>query len=164
MTPQMEFECLLVSQDPALYGTINKVLCNFSISVEHCLSSSKASDIVTKGTHDLVVIERNAGAQFLEDVRRDGSPVLIGDARREAWLEEANVKHARSIIIATTDVRALARYYAADTVARFPLLTLDGAPAGSDPTGGLAADRIDGAASAQLALRSAAPASCELRL
>ena len=31
-------------------------------------------------------------------------------------------------IIATSDVRAQARYYAAGTVARFPLFTLEGAP------------------------------------
>ncbi len=35
-------------------------------------------------------------------------------------------------IIATTDVRALSRYYAADTAARFPMLTLSGVPADAD--------------------------------
>lgn len=35
-------------------------------------------------------------------------------------------------IIATTDVRALARYYAADTVARFPMFTLAGEPNASE--------------------------------
>jgi GNAT superfamily N-acetyltransferase len=40
-------------------------------------------------------------------------------------------------IIATTDVRALARYYVADTVARFPLLTLSGAPSDDRTTGRL---------------------------
>jgi voltage-gated potassium channel len=59
--------------------------------------------LLRKLGHDVVVIDSNASAQFLDDVRRDGSPVLIGDARREEWLEEANVKQARSIIIATTD-------------------------------------------------------------
>ena len=37
-------------------------------------------------------------------------------------------------IIATTDVRANARYYAADTVARFPYYTLNGSPR-ADPAG-----------------------------
>jgi GNAT superfamily N-acetyltransferase len=36
-------------------------------------------------------------------------------------------------IIATTDVRALSRYYAAGTVARFPILTLGGVPARAEP-------------------------------
>jgi len=82
MTPQMEFECLLVSQDPALYCTINKVLRNFSITVEHCLSSSKASDIVTKGTHDLVVIdwEGEASSELLHAIwslRKKKKPTML---------------------------------------------------------------------------------------
>jgi len=52
---------------------------------------------------DVVVIERNGGNQFLEEVRRDGSPLLVGDARREALLEEANAARARSIILATNN-------------------------------------------------------------
>lgn len=51
----------------------------------------------------VVVIERNAGNQFLDDVRRDGAPLLIGDARREALLAEANAGRAASIILATND-------------------------------------------------------------
>ena len=51
----------------------------------------------------MVVIERNADNQFLEELRRDGSPVLIGDARRESLLVEANAVKARSIILATDD-------------------------------------------------------------
>lgn len=46
-------------------------------------------------------------------------------------------------IIATTDVRALARYYAAGTIARFPILTLGGAPADAEPGGDLTARRLD---------------------
>jgi hypothetical protein len=58
MTPEMVFECLLISRDPAVYCTINKVLRNFSITVDHSLSSSKACDVVIgKRTHDLVVID-----------------------------------------------------------------------------------------------------------
>ena len=51
----------------------------------------------------VVVIERDANGEFLEDVRSDGSPLLIGDARRESLLEEANLKKAKSIILATND-------------------------------------------------------------
>ena len=53
--------------------------------------------------HDVVVLERNGDAPFLDEVRRDGSPILIGDARREAFLVDANVADARSIVLATTD-------------------------------------------------------------
>jgi GNAT superfamily N-acetyltransferase len=54
-------------------------------------------------------------------------------------------------IIATTDVRALGRYYAADTVARCPILTLTGTPGATDWTGELEAEPVDAAAPAQLA-------------
>ncbi len=46
-------------------------------------------------------------------------------------------------IIATTDVRALARYYGAGTVPRFPLLTLVGAPAAGEVGGDLTPKEID---------------------
>lgn len=49
----------------------------------------------------VVIIECNTGCQFLEEARREGAPVLIGDARRESLLADANVAHARSIILAT---------------------------------------------------------------
>ena len=54
-------------------------------------------------------------------------------------------------IIATTDVRALARYYAADTVPRFPLLTLTGAPADPGPVNALEPVRLNAGASRDLA-------------
>ncbi|MCZ6834702.1 MAG: NAD-binding protein [Planctomycetota bacterium] len=51
----------------------------------------------------VVVIERNDQNQFLEELRRDGSPLLVGDARREALIADANIIEARSIILATDD-------------------------------------------------------------
>ncbi|HKQ48782.1 MAG TPA: NAD-binding protein [Phycisphaerae bacterium] len=51
----------------------------------------------------LVVIERNAGNQFLDTVRRDGVPLLIGDARREALLGDAGIMKARSLVLAADD-------------------------------------------------------------
>jgi voltage-gated potassium channel len=51
----------------------------------------------------VVVIECNGQNKFLDDVRRDGSPLLVGDARRDKLLEDANVAEAESIILATSD-------------------------------------------------------------
>lgn len=51
----------------------------------------------------VVVIERDDKCQFIDTVRRNGSPLLIGDARREALLQDANLKNARSIILAADD-------------------------------------------------------------
>ena len=51
-------------------------------------------------------------------------------------------------IIATTDVRATARYYAADTVARFPYFTLTGRPRQGADRDGIAVESIGTDASA----------------
>jgi len=59
--------------------------------------------LLRKLGESVVVIERSAENQFLEDVRRDGSPLFICDARREAILEDVGIVKARSIILATTD-------------------------------------------------------------
>lgn len=50
-----------------------------------------------------VVIESNPQNQFLEEIRRDGIPLLIGDARREQILVDANAAGAKSIILATNN-------------------------------------------------------------
>lgn len=47
-------------------------------------------------------------------------------------------------IIATSDVRAQARYYAAGTVARFPLFTLGGVPDDPEPMPDVTAESMDG--------------------
>ena len=51
----------------------------------------------------VVVIERNADNQFLDEIRREGAPLFVRDARREAVLQEANVEQARSIVCAMDD-------------------------------------------------------------
>jgi hypothetical protein len=58
-------------------------------------------------------------------------------------------------IIATTDVRALSRYYRADTVARFPMWTLGGVPSRTRLPDDLSADLIDpGSATDMQSLRA----------
>lgn len=51
----------------------------------------------------VVVIEKNESNRFLEELRRDGSPLIVGDARDDAVLQQANVCKARSVIVATND-------------------------------------------------------------
>ena len=64
MTPEMSFECLFVSRDPALCSTIQTVMRNFSIIVDHCLCSSEACQEIANGTHELVVIDWEGDASF----------------------------------------------------------------------------------------------------
>ncbi|MBL8878670.1 MAG: NAD-binding protein [Phycisphaerales bacterium] len=51
----------------------------------------------------MVVIENDPNCEFLDDVRRDGVPLFIADARREAYLHDANARDAKSIIAATNN-------------------------------------------------------------
>src|SRR6202048_1333014 len=53
-------------------------------------------------------------------------------------------------IVATSDVRAQARYYAAGTVARFPIFTLAGVPSATEPIHAVTAEPIDGKQSIEL--------------
>ncbi|MGB0717491.1 MAG: potassium channel family protein, partial [Phycisphaerae bacterium] len=51
----------------------------------------------------VVVVEKSESNRFLEELRRDGSPLIIGDARDDAVLRQANVEKAKSVILATND-------------------------------------------------------------
>jgi GNAT superfamily N-acetyltransferase len=55
-------------------------------------------------------------------------------------------------IIATTDVRALARYYRADTIARFPYFTVAGPPSADDAHSRLSSEPLEDAAASLTAV------------
>jgi Trk K+ transport system NAD-binding subunit len=52
---------------------------------------------------DVVAIERRPDAPFLEVVRAEGVPVLVGDARRDDLLEATGIARAKAIVCATND-------------------------------------------------------------
>lgn len=68
MTPEMEFRCLLVCNDAAVYNTMTRVLRDFSIAVEHCLLNSRGLKALEKESLDLVVIDCNGDTypEFLQ--------------------------------------------------------------------------------------------------
>jgi len=70
MTPDMAFECLLVSQDPEVVGPIDRILRSLSICTNLCLSSAKAINLMAKKCADLFVIdwEADASAELLEQI------------------------------------------------------------------------------------------------
>jgi len=49
----------------------------------------------------VVVVEIDAESRFLDDARRLKAAVVIGDMRRENTLEQANIKSARALILAS---------------------------------------------------------------
>lgn len=60
-------------------------------------------NVLRKLGEAVVVIERDPNNQFFEELRRDGSPLLIGDGRQDVLLTQANIARARSVILATDD-------------------------------------------------------------
>jgi CheY-like chemotaxis protein len=71
VTPDMAFECLLVSRDPGVVCVMNKLLHDLSISTSICLSSSRAFDQLAGGNTDLVVVDWEEGsADFLDKARK----------------------------------------------------------------------------------------------
>jgi hypothetical protein len=70
MTADMAFECLFVSRDPGVFGTISRILRDLAISTNLCLSSSKAFPQLAGGTTDLVVVdwEGESSSDLLHDI------------------------------------------------------------------------------------------------
>lgn len=52
---------------------------------------------------DVVVIEKDERSAFLQAAQRMKVPVLLMDARQEESLEQAGLRHARALVIATND-------------------------------------------------------------
>ena len=69
MTSEMAFECLFVSRDPGVFKVFTRLLRDFSISTNICLTSSRASEFLEKSTTDLIVIDWE-GDNSLELLRK----------------------------------------------------------------------------------------------
>jgi hypothetical protein len=57
MTPEMAFECLLLSHDPAVFCTMDRILQDFSIRTNVCLNPSRVANLLAEGNTDLIVID-----------------------------------------------------------------------------------------------------------
>ena len=63
----------------------------------------RAVTVLLRLGEDVVGIERNANAPFLEEMRQMNVPVLLGDARQPEMLEKAHVRQASAIVVCTED-------------------------------------------------------------
>jgi len=70
MTPEMAFECLLVSPDPAVFATMDGILHDFSITTMLCPDPSRAAHLLAEGSTDLIVVDLEAenALEFLRQV------------------------------------------------------------------------------------------------
>lgn len=57
MTPEITFQCLLVSRDPAVLSTVDPILRDFSICSDVCPEPSDVLDVLGQVTTDLLVVD-----------------------------------------------------------------------------------------------------------
>jgi len=71
MTPEMAFECLLVTPDPVVFSAMEGILQSFSIATKVCPYPSNAANLLAEGSTDLVVIDLEAenSSEFLGQIR-----------------------------------------------------------------------------------------------
>jgi hypothetical protein len=96
MTSDMAFECLFVSRDTGLFRVMGRVLRDLSISTSICLTSSKAFDLLEKGSTDLIVIdwECEQSSELLRHIWIGGKwkkPTVVAISPTESMLPGAHV-------------------------------------------------------------------------
>ena len=96
MTSDMAFECLFVSRDSGLFRMIGRILRDLSISTSICLTSSKAFDLLGKGSADLIVIdgEFEESRELLRQIWKGGKwkkPTVIAISTSDTPLPGAHV-------------------------------------------------------------------------
>jgi hypothetical protein len=77
MTPEMAFECLLVSSDSKLVNILGRALEELSICTNICLNPSKASSRLKEASSELVVIDwedARTAAEFLQEIWWSSKP------------------------------------------------------------------------------------------
>jgi PilZ domain len=96
MTSDMAFECLFVSRDSGLFRMIGRILRDLSISTSICLTSSKAFDLLGKGSADLIVIdgEFEESRELLRQIWKGGKwkkPTVVAISTSDTPLPGAHV-------------------------------------------------------------------------
>jgi hypothetical protein len=115
MTPDMAFECLVVSRDPAVFGAIDRLLRSLSICTNICLRSSRAFKLLTKGGTDLVVIdwEGEASSELLHEIWKSGrtrKPTIVAISALDCPIPGAHVV-LRKPVTAESGAKALKSAY-----------------------------------------------------
>ena len=102
MTPEMAFECLLVSRDPATLCTLNRLLQELSITTKICFHPSKALDELSHGSADLVVIDstNDVASELVSDIWKLGmkqKPTVVAISNNDRSIPGAHVTMMRPL-------------------------------------------------------------------
>jgi hypothetical protein len=96
MTPDLAFECLLVTRDAKVFSTVCRILRDLSICTDVCLSPSKALTLLAKGSTDLIVFdwEEEALSELLHEIWKSGNwqkPTVVAICSRERHVPGVHV-------------------------------------------------------------------------
>ena len=102
MTPDMAFECLLVTHDPVVFSPVSRILRDLSICTDVCFSPSKAINLLTKGSTDLIVIdwEVNASPDLLREIWKSGNwqkPTIVAISSQDCRTPGVHIVLAKPI-------------------------------------------------------------------
>lgn len=96
MTPELSFECLLVSRDARVLTCVNRILQELSVSTKICLHPSKAADALAAGGTDLVVLdfEDESCLDLLQDIWKTGlkqRPTVLAITHADCLIPGAHI-------------------------------------------------------------------------
>lgn len=86
MTPDMRFECLLVSQDAVVVKIMSRLLGDLSFSMNVCANARQAKNLLSADSSDLLIVDgEEKSAELLEHVKqsrkwRKPSVLVVSDS------------------------------------------------------------------------------------
>jgi hypothetical protein len=115
MTPEMAFECLLVSPDPAVLGTMNRVLRDFSITSSPCPNAASAAELLDDHRADLMVLDLQADnfsglLQHVQENRAWQKPTVLALSEADCSMPGIDVFLRKPVTI-ESGVRSLKTAY-----------------------------------------------------
>jgi hypothetical protein len=115
MTPDMAFECLLVSSDAGVFGAIDRILRELSIRTNICLRSSRAFNLLANGSTDLIVIdwEGEPSSELLHEIWKSGKtrkPTIVAISALDCPIPGAHVV-LRKPVTAESGAKAIRSAY-----------------------------------------------------
>jgi len=114
MTPEMSFEALLISSDPGVFCPMSRVLDDFSITTNICLTHSKATDLLQEGSTDLVVIDwEENSADLLHEIRnpfKQQKPTILAISAFDCTIPGVHVLARKPVSYSSGTVSMRAAY------------------------------------------------------
>jgi Tfp pilus assembly protein PilZ len=115
MNSETAFECLFVSHDPSVFGSMDQILQEFSIRTNVCPNASIAATLLTDGGTDLVVIdlESKHSLELIQQICESGmrqKPTILAVSASDCAIPGVHVV-LRKPVTAESGARSLRAAY-----------------------------------------------------